>query len=153
MFGVASRICGIPPSQQILHSLVKKTVLTLVTLVGHLRADTSLLRVYIDMTEVEYFDGSRKKLPSFIGHLKLYFHLHEADFLDEEKKVLYAIQHLRGWAFNCFIVETEDYLNIERKNRKTRTKELFESFDAFEKRLDIYMGNPLQKARQVVVQG
>ena len=105
------------------------------------------------MPEVKYFDGCRKKLPSFTGRLKLYFHLHEADLLDEEKKVLYAIQHVRGWAFNCFIVETEDYLNKEQKDRKTSTNELFESFAAFEERLEFYMGKPLKKARQDVIQG
>ncbi len=53
-------------------------------------------------------------------------------------KVVYAIHHLRGRAFVCFLPETQDFLNEEQKEKKKETKALFASFEYFVERLELF---------------
>ena len=97
---------------------------------------------------MQYFRGRREELPSWLVRMKAHFELYQADYLDEDKKVLFAIQHLRGWPYRLFSVDLEDYLDQKHEDRKESTKRLFESFAEFEKQLGFYIGKPVKNVQR-----
>ena len=86
------------------------------------------------------FQGSPcRPLASYLALSRL-LHGHEAHFITEEVKVLYALRRLEGRALIGFVPEAEDFLT-ERRDKKENTKLLCGSFTVFENRLELFFGN------------
>lgn len=105
------------------------------------------------MTEVEYFDGRRKRLPSFIGHLKIYFHLHEADFLDEEKKSYMPSSISEAGPSTSSSMKQKITSTKSKKIGRQVQVSYLKALQRLRSGLISLWDNPIKKARQAVIQG
>jgi len=97
--------------------------------------------------------GDRKKLQTFISQLELYFFFNPQDFPDEDRKVMFAANYLRGTAAQWFEPYLKDRMKKLPEERRFKTNDVFGSFTTFVAKMRQNLGdlNEVRKATHIVV--
>jgi len=83
------------------------------------------------VAKLDLFYGERKKLQMFISQLELYFFFNAPDFLEEDRKVMFAATYLQGTAAQWFEPYLQDQMQKAPEEHQPETNEVFNRFPTF----------------------